>query len=76
MEVITDYAEVDDSWSFYSLLSIAGKAGGICITGSKFPLENAELTSEYQYGVSNEVIPGETAKISLSSGALLLVKVY
>ena len=42
---------------------------------SKYPLENAEITCEYQYGISNEVLPRRIAKIFVSEGELLLIKV-
>ena len=38
-------------------------------------LDGAEITCEYQYGVSNEVLPGKTAKISVRDGKLLLIKI-
>ena len=36
--------------------------------------DNAEITCEYQYGVSNEVTPGKNAKITVKEGKLLLIK--
>ena len=58
-------------WRFFSLLSIAGAARGITITGAKYNLDDAEITPEYQYGISNEV--NDEAVISLREGCLLLV---
>ena len=37
---------------------------------------SSEITSEYQFGISNEVLPGRTARISVREGRLLLVKVF
>jgi thiamine pyrophosphokinase len=37
-------------------------------------LDNAEITCEYQYGISNEVLPGKQAMVSVSDGKLLLIK--
>ena len=37
---------------------------------------SAEIKSEYQYGISNEVIPGETASVSVQEGSLLLMQIY
>lgn len=75
MEIVSGReAEIDGSYPFFSLLNISGTARGIRITGAKYPLENAEIRSEYQYGISNEVLPGETARVSLREGKLLLVK--
>ena len=85
-KIIDDYSEmelvssepayIDDSYSFFSLLNVSGTAGGITIENAKYPLNNAEITCEYQYGISNEVLSGRTAKVTVSSGKLLLVKCY
>ena len=85
-KIIDDYSEmelvssepafIDDSYSFFSLLNVSGTAGGITIENAKYPLNNAEITCEYQYGISNEVLSGQTAKVTVSNGKLLLVKCY
>ena len=69
-------AEVSDDCAYFSLLAVGGPAKGIRITGAKYPLEDGTITGEFQYGVSNEVLPGQTARISLREGRLLLVKVF
>ena len=75
MEIISDKpVSVSDRYSFFSLLNITGCAKGITITGAKYPLVDGEITCEYQYGVSNEVLPGATASIKLIEGRLLLIK--
>lgn len=66
---------VEDSYCFFSLLNLSGTAKGITIENAKYPLDNAEITCEYQYGVSNEVLPGNVAKITVREGKLLLIKV-
>ncbi|QTE72003.1 thiamine diphosphokinase [Clostridiales bacterium FE2011] len=68
--------EVKEDCSWFSLLNISGTAKGITIRGAKYPLTDGEITSEYQYGISNEVLPGETARVSVREGRLLLVKVF
>ena len=68
-------AEVIDC-TFFSLLAVGGSARGIRITGAKYPLEDGTITGDFQYGVSNEILPGETARISAREGRLLLVKVF
>ena len=83
--IIDDYSEieivsnepayVEDSYAFFSLINITGAAKDVTIENAKYPLEHAEITCEYQYGVSNEVIPGGTAKIIISDGKLLLIKI-
>ncbi|MCR5324936.1 MAG: thiamine diphosphokinase [Lachnospiraceae bacterium] len=76
MEIVSRFpAYVEDRYSFFSLLNISGTAKKITIENAKYPLDGAEITCDYQYGVSNEVIPGRTAKITVGEGRLLLVKV-
>lgn len=82
--IIDDYSEMEivssepisisEEFSFFSLLNITGCAKGITVTGAKYPLQDAEITCEYQYGVSNEVLAGERATVSVKEGKLLLIK--
>ena len=75
MEIVSDKpVSVCDRYAFFSLLNITGCAKGITITGAKYPLDGGEITCEYQYGISNEVLPGETATVSVKHGKLLLIK--
>ena len=75
MEIVSnETAYIDDSFAYFSLLNITGIARGITIENSKYPLVNAEITSEYQYGISNEVLPGRIASVHIKYGKLLLVK--
>lgn len=77
MEIVSENsAFINDSYSFFSLLNITGSAKGITIENAKYPLDNAEITSEYQYGVSNEVIKGKTATVKVKCGKLLLIKIF
>lgn len=77
MEIVSDKeAEISDDYSFFSLLNISGKAEGITVKNAKYPLDNARIESEYQYGISNEVPEGKTASVSVKEGKLLLIKVY
>lgn len=68
-------ADVPDTFPYFSLLNLTGVARGVTIQDAKFPLERAEIPPDYPYGVSNEVLPGKTARITLEEGELLLVKV-
>ena len=75
MEIVSNEpAYIEDSDAFFSLLNVSGTAKGITIENAKYLLNNAEITCEYQYGVSNEVLPGKTAKVSILEGKLLLIK--
>lgn len=76
LEIVSDKPVlIEDRYPYFSLLNISGLAQGIHIRNAKFPLSGAEITCEYQYGISNEVLPGMTAEVSVEKGRLLLVKV-
>ena len=76
MEIIsTKCAYIDDAYPFFSLLNITGVAKGVTIKNAKYPLDNAQIECEYQYGISNEVIKGKRAEVTVSDGKLLLIKV-
>ena len=66
--------EIDDRFPFFSLINITGKAKGIYIENARYPLNNAEIKSDYQYGISNEVLPGKLARIRVEDGLLLLIR--
>lgn len=77
MQIVAEQpAYISDRYAFFSLLNISGHAKGITIRGAKYPLQNGEITCEYQYGISNEVLPGQMAEVSVSDGRLLLLKVW
>ena len=76
MEIVSDRpARIEDWYPYFSLLNISGLARGITIRNAKFPLTDGEITCEYQYGVSNEVLPGMTAEVTVKTGRLLLLKI-
>lgn len=75
MQIISNQsAYIEDRYAFFSLLNITGVARGITIENAKYLLQDGEITCEYQYGVSNEVLPGKTAKVTVREGRLLLIK--
>lgn len=77
MEIVSDRpAYIEDRYPYFSLLNISGLAQGITIRNAKFPLTDGEITCEYQYGISNEVLPGMTSEVIVKNGRLLLVKVF
>ncbi len=76
LEIVSERpAFIQDCYAYFSLLNITGTARGIVIKNAKYPLEGAEITCEYQYGISNEVILGMIAEVSVETGRLLLIKV-
>jgi len=84
--LVDDYSEisvvaqkeafVEDSFAYFSLLNISGCAKGVTVEDAKYPLKDAEITCEYPYGISNEVLCGKRARIFVKEGRLLLVKVF
>ncbi len=70
-----EIVSISDSYPYFSLINVFGKTTGISIKNAKYPLENSEITCDYQYGVSNEVLKGKTAEVSVEDGVLLLIKV-
>ena len=57
---------------YLSVFCNSGTAQGVTLTGLKFLLENAVLTSSFPVGVSNEFL-GQPAQVSVREGCLLLV---
>lgn len=84
--ILDDYSEmqivsgspvqIDDTCAYFSLLNLSGQADGVTITHAKYPLQDAAIHCDYQYGVSNEVLPGETAEVTVARGKLLLIKIF
>ncbi len=76
MSVVSDKTEyIADRYPFFSLLNMTGKAEGISIRNAKYELKDAAIQSGYQYGISNEVLKGQVAEVSVKNGKLLLIKV-
>ncbi len=85
-KIIDDYSEMElilpgeiktvtEDFKYFSLVNISGNAKGISISGAKYNLENFNINPEYQFATSNEVLPGEIAKIKIHEGNLLLIRV-
>ncbi len=66
---------IDDKCSYFSVLTVAGDVSGVNIKNAKYPLENASLSASFQLGISNEVLPGKVAEVSVKSGRVLVVVV-
>ena len=85
-KIVDDYSEmeyvtsssalVEDLFAYFSTINISVVTRNISIENAKYPLHNAEIHSGYQYGISNEVLPGKTAKITVGEGSVLLIKVF
>lgn len=76
MEIVADQPKyVNAAFPYFSVLNISGIARGIEITGAKYPLKDAEITCGFQYGISNEVLLGRRARITVGEGNALLIRI-
>jgi thiamine pyrophosphokinase len=76
MEIVSrERALIPDRYPYFSLLNITGTAKGVTIRNALYPPSDAEITCEYPIGVSNEVLPGKTAEVTVKEGRLLIIKV-
>jgi thiamine pyrophosphokinase len=66
---------INDDCSYFSVLTVAGNVSGVTIKNAKYPLENASLSADFQLGISNEVLPGKIAEVSVEQGRVLVVVV-
>ncbi len=64
---------IKDTCSYFSVLTVAGDVSGVNIKNVKYPLENASLSADFQLGISNEVLSGKVAEVSVKSGRVLVV---
>ena len=67
---------VEEKFSFFSVINLDGSAEKISISGAKYPLTDSEIPCDYQFGISNEVLSGETAFVSVKKGRVLLIKIF
>ncbi len=68
--------KVGPEFSYFSLLNVSGMAKHVTIRNAQYPLERAEIHCSYQYAVSNQVLPGKAAEITVGQGSLLLLRVF
>ena len=75
MELVgSETVETEDRFPLFSLIAIAGEARGVDISDAKYELKNGSILPSYQYGISNETLRGKTARVSVESGVLLLIR--
>ena len=83
--ILDDYSEmelvgqkpalIDECFSGFSLLNITGTAKKVRIENARYEyLPNEEIPISYQYAVSNEVLPGQTARVRVGEGHVLLIR--
>lgn len=77
MEIVGNTpVSVSADFSYFSLLNICGLAKDVTIKNAQYPLDKAEISYTYQYAISNQVLPGQVAEITVGQGSLLLIKVW
>lgn len=76
MEVISNSKSfVDDSFEYFSVLSLEPFAYNVSIKNAKYTLDNAQIDMKYQFAVRNEPLKGKTAMVETQNGTLLIVKI-
>jgi len=77
MEIVSkEEVLIPDSFAYFSLVNITGQAKKINIKNALYNLEDGEIPQDYQFGISNEVLPGKFARVSVKEGCLLLIKIW
>ena len=67
--------EIPPECPYFSLLAVAGEAHGVVVEDALYPLNGAVISPDFAYGVSNEPLPGKSARVSVGEGRLLLVRI-
>lgn len=83
-QIIDDYSimeiadenerEIKPIYPYFSLMNVSGDVSGVTIKNAKYELDNADITCDYQYALSNETIDDKTASVSVKNGKMLLIK--
>lgn len=58
-----------ENWRWLSVFAAGGSTEGVCLSGVKYPLNNAVLTPDFPIGISNEFCE-DVASISCKKGFL------
>ncbi len=74
IRVCRDTITVNAGCRYFSVFA-NGFAKGVCISGAKYNLDNAEIYSRYQYGVSNEVV-SDFATVTVGQGTLIVMEIF
>lgn len=64
--------EQDNTYKYFSVLSLSEKSSGITIKGCKYNAENITMTNDFPLGLSNEITE-KYAEITLENGRLLVI---
>ncbi len=64
----------DPPCRYLGLIPLDRTVTGVTLRGVQYPLTEAQLRRGESLSVSNAILPGETAEITVGSGALLMVR--
>lgn len=64
----------DPAYRYLGIIPLDACMTDVSIRGVKYPLSHATVERGYTRTVSNEILPGETARLSIGTGAALLVR--
>ena len=59
---------------YLSLFALGGPAHGVTLTNLKYPLDRYTLEPDTALGVSNEFLPGVSARVTVEDGTLIIIK--
>ncbi len=67
------YTVRKEDYPYLGVVSYDKSTKGIYLSGVKYPLEDAIITNDTTFGVSNEIL-GDTCKLSFTQGMLLIIQ--
>lgn len=83
-QIIDDYSimeiadekekEIKPTYPYFSLMNVSGDVSGVTIKNAKYELNDADISCDYQYALSNETVNGKVATVSIKDGKMLLIK--
>ena len=63
-----------DAEGYLSVFTFGGEARGVTLENLKYPLSDATLSPDIPLGVSNEFLRGQSARVTVRDGTLILIK--
>lgn len=63
-------------YPYFSLTNISGDVSGVTIKNAKYELNDADISCDYQYALSNETVDQKAATVSIKNGKMLLLKLF
>ncbi len=61
-------------YKYLSVFAYGGTCSGITITGAEYNLDDAVLEPDFPLGVSNQHAAGQTMRVSVQNGTLLIIQ--